>query len=290
MAIRVSQVCIQFLVALVCSFRYRLEDGLGPEPQREREVTGSAKHSSSEGGGDREEAQAEQIRRAMSEDIMMGRLRPGEFLSELKIAEQYGVSRTPVREAIRILAGDGLITLRPRQRAVVRGQTAAEILDQFETMAELESACARLAARRRSPADLQQMERAQAECRERQNALDPEYYYRANVRFHDAIYTAAGNVYLRTETLRLRDRLRFLRISQGHLPGRLSNSSVEHERVLAAIQHGNEGGAADAMRDHLIVQGESLRRMLRHTDASGIVHVAKFEPGYEERVLEEATK
>lgn len=253
-------------------------------------MTGSTKLAGGEGTGDREEAQAEQIRRAMGEDIMMGRLRPGEFLSELRIAEQYGVSRTPVREAIRILAGDGLITLRPRQRAVVRGQTAAEILDQFETMAELEAACARLAARRRSQAELQQMERAQAECRKRLNASDPEYYYRANVRFHDAIYTASGNAYLRTETLRLRDRLRFLRISQGHLPGRLADSSAEHDRVLAAIQRGDEAGAADAMREHLIVQGESLRRMLRHTDATGMVHVAKFEPGYEDRAMEEATK
>lgn len=228
---------------------------------------------------EREDAQADQIRRALGEDIMMGRLRPGEFLSELKIAERFHVSRTPVREAIRVLAGDGLVTLRPRQRAVVRGQTAAEILDQFETMAELEAACARLAARRHTAADLAAMEAAQAECRRREGSRDPETYYRANVHLHEAIYTAAGNAYLQVETLKLRDRLRFLRISQGRLPGRLKSSADEHEAVLEAIRKRDEEGAAIAMRAHLIVQGESLRRMLRHTDSSGMVHVADLQAG-----------
>lgn len=226
---------------------------------------------------EREDAQAEQIRRILGEDIMMGRLRPGEFLSELKIADRFNVSRTPVREAIRVLAGDGLVTLRPRQRAVVRGQTAAEILDQFETMAELEAACARLAARRHTAADLARMKKAQAECRKNAGARDPERYYRANVQLHEAIYAAAGNLYLEAETLKLRDRLSFLRISQGRLPGRLGDSADEHERVIAAIGERDEDGAALAMRNHLIVQGESLRRMLRHTDSSGMVHVADLD-------------
>ncbi|MGE4371329.1 MAG: GntR family transcriptional regulator [Xanthobacter sp.] len=225
---------------------------------------------------EREDAQAEQIRRVLGEDIMMGRLKPGEFLSELKIADRFNVSRTPVREAIRILAGDGLVTLRPRQRALVRGLTAGEILDQFEVMAELEAACARLAARRHTTEHLAQMKQAQEECRRLAILSDPEPYYRINVDLHEAIYAAAGNPYLRSETLRLRDRLRFLRISQGRLPGRLLDSADEHDRVIAAISARDELGASMAMRDHLIVQGESLRRMLRHTDASGMVHVAEL--------------
>ncbi|MGQ3676046.1 GntR family transcriptional regulator [Xanthobacter sp. TB0139] len=229
------------------------------------------------GAPEREDAQAEQIRRVLGEDIMMGRLKPGDFLSELKIADRFNVSRTPVREAIRILAGDGLVTLRPRQRALVRGLTASEILDQFEVMAELEAACARLAARRHTPAQLTRMEQAQEECRRLASLPDPEPYYRTNVDLHEAIYEAAGNAYLRTETLRLRDRLRFLRISQGRLPGRLLNSADEHDQVIAAIGARDELGAAAAMRDHLIVQGESLRLMLRHTDASGMVHVTELD-------------
>lgn len=226
----------------------------------------------------REDNQSEILRQALGKEIMTGQLKPGHFLSETRIAERFGVSRTPVREAIRSLAGDGLVTLRPRQRAVVRGQTAAEILDQFEAMAELEAACARLAARRRTAEQLAEMENAQAACRDRAEAKDPSGYYHANVRYHEAVYAASGNAYLRAETKRLRDRLHFLRMSQGHLPGRTLESSQEHDAVLSGIRNRDETAAGDAMRAHLIVQGESLRSMLRHTDASGIVHLADMHP------------
>lgn len=223
-----------------------------------------------------ESSQSEFVRRAIGEEIMTGRLRPGDFLSESRLADKYGVSRTPVREAIRLLAGDRLVKLRPGQRSVVRGQTVAEVLDQFEAMSELESACARLAARRRSEQDLRRMERAQAMCKAHAKEADTDSYYSANVIFHEAIYAASGNHYLQTETLRLRDRLRFLRITQGRLPGRLDESASEHEEVLEAIRTHQEDAAAEAMRGHLIVQGESLRTMLKHTDPNGVVSLAEL--------------
>lgn len=218
--------------------------------------------------------QAAYIHSTLAEDILLGRLAPGTFLSEARISDRFGVSRTPVREAIRALAADGLVILRPRQRAVVRGQTAVEIIDQFEAMAELESACARLAAQRRSADDLALLHSAQSRCRTQALAGDLSAYYDANVHFHEAIYVAGGNQYLRTETLRLRDRLGFMRITQGQLPGRMESSSLEHDTVLTAIRDRDGDAAGTAMRRHLIIQGESLRRMLRHTDASGFVHIA----------------
>lgn len=215
---------------------------------------------------------------------------PGSFLSEGKIADDLEVSRTPVREAIRILAGDGLVALRPRQRAVVRGQTASEIIDQFEVMAELEAACARLAARRRSAMDITAMERAQADCLKYAERARIDEYYPANVAFHEAIFRASGNVYLLTETRKLRDRLRFLRISQGRLPGRLPKSSREHSHVLEAIRAQDATEAAEQMRNHLIIQGESLRTMLKHTDASGMVHLGELCEETTDDTLPEETK
>ncbi|GAB3673531.1 GntR family transcriptional regulator [Salinisphaera aquimarina] len=232
-------------------------------------------------------SQAEIVRHGLARDIMVGRLTPGDFLSESQIGQEYGVSRTPVREAIRSLAADGLVTLRPRQRAVVKGQTAAEILDQFEAMAELEAACARLAARRRGRDELARMEKHQAECRTRCIDADPTHYYEANVGFHEAIYAASGNHYLWTETLRLRDRMWFLRITQGRLPGRLAESSSEHDAVLAAIRTQDEEAAANAMRTHLILQGESLHTMLRHTNAAGIVHISEMHDSVVEQLAME---
>lgn len=221
-------------------------------------------------------SQGEFVRRNLGRDIMIGRLPPDSFLSEVHIAHQYGVSRTPVREAIRSLAADGLVTLRPRKRAVVKGQTTAEILDQFEAMAELEASCARLAARRRTDSELIIMERHQDECRRHAYDDEPYIYYQANVKFHEAIYSASGNRYLREKTLELRDRMWFLRITQGRLPGRLQESAAEHDSVLAAIQARSEEKAASSMRSHLTLQGESLHTMLRHTSDKGVVHVSEM--------------
>lgn len=218
-----------------------------------------------------EDSQSELVRRTISEEILTGQLRPGDFLSETRLAERFNMSRTPVREAIRVLAGYRLVQLRPGQRPIVRGQSFAEILDQFEAMAELEASCARLAARRRAESDLREMERAQDQCKKLAALEDVDKYYEANVRFHDAIYSAAGNNYLEMEALRLRDRLRFLRISQGRLPGRLNASSKEHDVVLNAIKKGQESIAAEAMRKHVVLQGEGLRTILRDTELSVVV-------------------
>lgn len=235
-------------------------------------------------------SQAEFVRQRLSEAIMTGELAPGSFLSEGQIADDFGVSRTPVREAIRILAGDGLVTLRPRQRAIVRGQTASEIIDQFEAMAELEAACARLAARRRSEGDIVAMERTLADCLRYAELDQVDDYYSANLAFHEAIFGASGNTYLTTETRKLRDRLRFLRISQGRLPGRLTQSSQEHSDVLEAIRAQDATEAAQKMRSHLIIQGESLRAMLKHTDASGVVHLIELRSENSQRTSPEEAK
>ncbi|RLQ87205.1 GntR family transcriptional regulator [Notoacmeibacter ruber] len=217
---------------------------------------------------DQSRLQSEQVRNGLEEDILLGRIQPGDYLSESRLADRFGVSRTPVREAIRSLAAAGLVTLRPRQRAVVRGLTVVEMLDQFECMAELEASCARLACRRRTSDDLEKMEAAQAECRRFAAQSDTERYYAANCVFHEAIYNAAGNAFLRKQTMALRDTLSFLRIAQGRLPGRLANSSAEHDGVLEAIKMRDERIAAEEMRAHLIFQGEGLRNMI-HRNASG---------------------
>lgn len=217
---------------------------------------------------------SEHVRQTISEEILTGQLHPGAFLSESGLAEKFGVSRTPIREAIRVLAGDGLVLLRPGRRPVVRGQTVAEMMDQFEAMAELEASCAFLAAQRRHVDGLECMARAQEDCRAHAETDDIDRYYEANVVFHEAIYEMSGNSYLRAETLRLRDRLRFLRIAQGRLPGRLAQSVGEHDRILSAIRAGDDLTAAVEMRNHVMVQGERLRVLLRSTDLGGFVSLA----------------
>lgn len=214
------------------------------------------------------------VRERLGESILKGQLRPGEFLTEGRIAERFGVSRTPVREAIRELAAAGLVTLRPRQRAVVTGLSVKDVLDQFEMMAEMEAACTRLAARRHTPPMLEAMRARHLECGAAFEADDVETYYAANERFHEAIYTASGNAYLQRETVRLRDRMRVLRMTQIAMVGRMNASLNEHGHVLDAIEARDALRAAETMRRHLIIQGEGLRLLLEDTDQGVPVHLS----------------
>ncbi|MFA5538831.1 MAG: GntR family transcriptional regulator [Gemmobacter sp.] len=219
------------------------------------------------------------VRERLGDLILKGQLRPGEFLTEGRIAERFGVSRTPVREAIRELAAAGLVTLRPRQRAVVAGLSLKDTLDRFEMMAELEAACASLAARRHTPPMLARIQAAHAECEVAADTQDFDAYYAANEHFHEAIYRAGGNLYLMQETRRLRNRMRVLRMAQAAMPGRMGASFAEHCTVLAAIASREAQAAADAMRAHLIVQGEMLRILLESADPAGPVDLADRVPG-----------
>lgn len=214
------------------------------------------------------------VREGLGDLILKGQMRPGEYLTEGRIAEQFGVSRTPVREAIRELAAAGLVTLRPRQRAVVAGLSIKDTLDRFEMMAELEAACASLAARRHTEAQIDQIRAGHNECAAAMEQGDAELYYAANEQFHEAIYRAGGNAYLAQETRRLRNRLRVLRIAQAAMPGRMADSFSEHCVVLQAIAVRDTAAAADAMREHLIVQGEMLRVLLRSDDPADAVFLA----------------
>src|ERR1700676_5006563 len=95
---------------------------------------------------------AESLRQQLEQEIAAGRLEPGTRLDEQEIAARFGVSRTPVREAFRLLAANNLVELRGRQGATVRAIKAQALIEMFQVMAELEGLCARLAARRVSQA------------------------------------------------------------------------------------------------------------------------------------------
>ena len=194
--------------------------------------------------------------------ILSNQLKPGEVLSESWVAKEFGVSRTPAREALRHLAAIGLVELRPNRRPIVAHHTLRDSMELFEMMGELEASCARFAARRRTNAALKSMRIHNEECAEAVTADDPKRYYKINEKFHECIYDACGNSLLKREVIFLRDRMRLLRSAQGSVPGRLASSYDEHCCLISAIQERDENRAADLMRGHLKVQGETLREML----------------------------
>ncbi|MCA1939548.1 MAG: GntR family transcriptional regulator [Caenispirillum bisanense] len=199
---------------------------------------------------------ADQLRRALEEDIFAGRLKPGDRLDEQSLAQRFDVSRTPVREALRQLSASGLIEVRPRQGAVVAVITLPRLVEMFEVMAELEAMCARLAARRMNPAEREALKKVVRDCEGFEKKIDLEGYYAANKVFHDAIYDGSHNEVLAEMTRTLHRRTAPYRRHQLNRPGRISESLAEHKQVVDAILAYDADAASRLMARHVNVQGD----------------------------------
>jgi DNA-binding GntR family transcriptional regulator len=201
---------------------------------------------------------------AIENDILEGRLRPRERLDEASLCGRFGVSRTPIREALRLLTAAGLIETRPRAGAMVASPTVGEVVDLFETVAELEAVAARLAVERINIAAEDKIRVAHDACREAAKGLDPDAYYRANGVFHRAIHDASANQVLVIEIERLDKRLSPYRRFITFRPGRTETAIREHEAIFDAILAHSASEASQAMRDHVRILGEDALA-LAHT-------------------------
>ncbi|NCN69619.1 MAG: GntR family transcriptional regulator [Betaproteobacteria bacterium] len=205
---------------------------------------------------------SDKLREKIEEQIATGDLLPGCALDEATLVEQYGVSRTPVREALIQLAADGLIEIRPRRGAVVASISPARLLEMFEVMGELEAMCGRLASRRMSEAERGELAAAHQACEKARAKQDSDAYFYCNERFHAAIYVGSHNSFLGEQALQLHRRLRPYRRLQLRVRNRMSTSFKEHETIVQAIVSGDAEGAAQALRAHVVVQGERFGDLL----------------------------
>lgn len=199
---------------------------------------------------------AETLRETLENDIALGRFRPGERLDEVSLATRFGVSRTPIREALIELSANGLVEIRPRRGAFVAEIGVAGLIEMFEVMAELEGMCGRLAARRGTAEDHAALLQAHENCTKAAASADPDDYYRENQGFHDAIYRACGNRFLAEQARALHDRLKAYRRLQLRVRNRVQASLAEHQRVVDAIRDGNSEKAETLLRSHVLIQGE----------------------------------
>ncbi len=195
---------------------------------------------------------------ALEQEIVTGQLAPGERLDEATLASRFGVSRTPVREALNQLASTGLVEVKPRRGAAVAAPGLKDLLEMFEVMAELEGLCGRLAARRMSGEERAALETAHEACRTCADDGEHDGYYAANVDFHEAIYAGCHNRFLTEQTRTLRNRLSPYRRIQLRRVDRVKESFAEHEAVLAAILDGNADEADRLLQSHVTVQGGSF--------------------------------
>ena len=194
--------------------------------------------------------------------ILDGTFADGDRLDEVQLAERFDVSRTPLREAFQRLAVSGLVEQIPRRGVFVRQPGPVALLEMFEVMAELEAACARLAASRITDAALDEMRAVNARCKASVEIRDADGYYHQNERFHAILYRQAANGFLEDKCLRLQRRLSPFRRRQLHLRGRLAQSMAEHEAVVAALERGDAVAAADEIRAHVADQGEKFHLLM----------------------------
>jgi DNA-binding GntR family transcriptional regulator len=204
------------------------------------------------------ETRAEALRRTLEAEILSGTLRPGDRLDEVELAARFGVSRTPVRQALHALAAGGLLDIKSRQGACVSSLSIAMLLEMFQMMAELEGLCASFAARRARPEQRRQLQEIHARLVCIFDEDDPEQFYEVNREFHEAVYAAANSEFIADQTLALRNRVSPYRRYVTFQPGRMAATLDEHEEVLKAILASNPAAAQQAMRSHVNLLGDNL--------------------------------
>lgn len=192
----------------------------------------------------------ERICSALTEAIVTGSLAPAAKLDEVKLAERFAVSRTPVREALRQLSARGLVTLTPRKGGTVASTGAAELAAMLDTECELEALCARLAAHRMTALEKKQLEALHRRSRDRVTADDHLGYLACNRDFHDLVCGGTHNEHLAALVRGIRDRLGPFRSAQSGVERRLATSFDEHGAVVEAILAADAEGAFEAMRAH----------------------------------------
>lgn len=205
---------------------------------------------------------SEQLREAIEEEVATGKLKPGTHLDEVELAERFGVSRTPIRETLSLLAGEGLVELRPRRGAVVAQLSPQRLVEMFEVMAELEAMAARLASRRIKDDALQRLQALHECCAKAAAARDPDAYFYANEDFHRAIYEASHNGFLVEQATALQRKLRPYRRLQLRVRNRMQRSLQEHQGIVDAIRDGEADAAERQLRSHVVVQGDRFADLL----------------------------
>ncbi|GMR02764.1 MAG: GntR family transcriptional regulator [Acidimicrobiia bacterium] len=200
----------------------------------------------------------EQIYRALEAAIVDDELPPGTELPEVELAEQYGTSRGPVREALLQLSSDGLVVLRPRRGAVVRALSRKEFHDAYQVREVLEVLAVSLAIPRLKPKQVSLLDGLM----ERMNTAlfrdDIKMFFAANAEFHKFFVDHSGNLQLQQLHLQLsRPMARYRRRSLA-LRGDLQSSYEEHERIMAAVHDRDAELAASLTRLHIAVPQQRL--------------------------------
>lgn len=205
---------------------------------------------------------AQQVRRQLFDDILAGELPPGTRLDEISLAERFQVSRTPIREALREMVSVGLATHLHRRGVFVTEVPAEQLREMFEYVAEMEAACAGLAALNMMAEERENLLELHLNSHRHVLAADQDSYDQANRQFHEALFQGAHNRYLQEATLQARSRVAPFRRAQFRLEERLTTSYQEHSDIVLAIRREDSAEARRLVREHLLHSLAASQRYL----------------------------
>lgn len=201
---------------------------------------------------------AEQLRTDFEEEILAGRLSPGDRIDDRILAERYGVSRTPIREAILKLSSLGLVEVRPRQRSEIASISLARFTQMNEVMSFTEAQAARLAARRMTDAQRAELLSIQSEAAAIVESGDSAAFNQINWRLHLAIFAGTQNAFLEEQARNLRLRMHLYRCYLVRRTGRMPLAHQEHEKLVRVVTEGDADAAFEVMQQHLSIDADRL--------------------------------
>jgi DNA-binding GntR family transcriptional regulator len=199
----------------------------------------------------------------LRDQIFAGTLSSGSFIDEAALCQSLKISRTPLREALKVLTAEGLVRHEPRRGSFVSEVTEQDLDEIFPVIALLEGRCAFEAARNARDTDIAALDALHERLEKYAQAKRINDYYATNFAIHEAIITLANNRWLAQAIADLRKILKLARQQQLRAPGRLEQSLSEHLAIYAALRARDCEGADAAMRTHLMRQREALRELSR---------------------------
>lgn len=194
----------------------------------------------------------EEVAELLRQRIFNRELEPGSWIDELKIAEEYGISRTPLREALKVLAAEGIVTMKVRRGAYVTEVSQQDLADVYHLLSLLESDAAGVVAARATPAQIAELRalHAELEAAAAPGKVDREHFFTLNERFHMQLLAIANNRWRDQMVADLRKVMKLNRHNSLLKAGRIDESLEEHRAIMAALEARDADLAAARMRAH----------------------------------------
>lgn len=214
---------------------------------------------------ERHQTLREKILETIREAILKGNLKPGEKVAEPELAERFGISRTPIREAFRQLESEGYLTVIPRKGAVVAALSERDVQEFYAIKSILEGYAAELAANNLSDKDLARLEAINEKLKKLADDGDVKAFYRVHNEFHETFLKAADNSKLYELIQQLGMKFSRLRMASLSVNGRMAISVAEHDKLLDAFRRHDGKSAEDLVKKTAAIGGKVLLESLAHS-------------------------